>query len=78
MPAATKDLSHCLTMFSTFADLPLAFEQAKVRDNDKQFVALLPTVFLSLPPALQTYVNLSGTLVEYLPNQFETFSPPSK
>lgn len=77
MPSATKDLSHCLTMFSTFADLPLAFEQAKVRDNDQQFVAQLPRLFLSLPSALQTYVKLSGTLVEYLPNQFETFSPPS-
>ena len=78
MQAAAKDLTHCLTMLSTFADLPLAYEQAKKRQNEEQFVLLLPTVFLSLQPALKTYVGLSGKLVEYLPNQFETFSQPRK
>lgn len=76
MQAAAKDLSHCLTMLSTFADLPLAYEQAKQRQNEEQFVLLLPTVLLSLQPALKTYVGLSGTLVAFLPNQFETFSQP--
>ncbi len=74
MILAAKNLTHCLTMFSTFADLPLAYQQAQQRNNEEQFVSLLPTVFLSLEPALKTYVGLSGQLVEYLPNQFETFS----
>ncbi|GAC35249.1 hypothetical protein GPLA_4370 [Paraglaciecola polaris LMG 21857] len=77
MDLARKNLSHCLTMLSTFADLPLAYEQAIERQNAQQFVALLPTVFLSLEQALKTYVGLSGQLVEYLPNQFETFSQPA-
>jgi uncharacterized protein len=78
MQAEAKNLTHCLTMLSTFADLPLAYEQAKKRHNEEQFLSLLPTVFLSLQPALKTYVGLSGKLVEYLPNQFETFSQPNK
>ncbi|WP_166422309.1 UPF0149 family protein [Paraglaciecola sp. 20A4] len=77
MTLASKNLTHCLTMFSTFADLPLAYQQAQQRSNEEQFVNLLPTVFLSLEPALKTYVGLSGQLVEYLPNQFETFSQPT-
>lgn len=67
-----KDLSHCLYMFTTFADIPLAVEQAKNRGND-QLLNILPQIFLSFPQTLTTYVGLSGRLVDYLPNQFETF-----
>ncbi|PKH00111.1 UPF0149 family protein [Paraglaciecola sp. MB-3u-78] len=67
-----KDLSHCLYMFTTFADIPLAVKQAENRGND-QLLNILPKIFLSFPQTLKTYVGLSGRLVDYLPNQFETF-----
>jgi uncharacterized protein len=67
-----KDLSHCLHMFSTFADIPLAIKQAEDRGNDQLF-NILPKIFLSFPQTLKTYVGLSGRLVDFLPNQFETF-----
>jgi uncharacterized protein len=67
-----KDLKHCLNMFSTFADIPFALQQAKSKGNHQLEVNLAP-IFLSLPDALRTYVKTSGRLVDYLPNQFETF-----
>ncbi len=67
-----KDLAHCLYMFSTFADIPLAIQQAESRGND-QLYKVLPKVFLSFQTSLRTYVGLSGRLVDFLPNQFETF-----
>lgn len=72
MQPLQKDLSHCLYMFSTFADIPLAVKQAENRGND-QLLNILPKIFLSFPQTLKTYVGLSGRLVDYLPNQFETF-----
>ncbi|MDU0353879.1 UPF0149 family protein [Paraglaciecola aquimarina] len=68
-----KDLSHCLYMFSTFADMPLAIKQAQKRGND-QLLNILPKIYLSFPQTLKTYVGLSGRLVDFLPNQFETFA----
>ncbi|NCP66419.1 MAG: YecA family protein [Paraglaciecola sp.] len=67
-----KDLRHCLYMFTTFADIPLAIKQAEERGNH-QLGDALPTIFLSFPQTLKTYVGLSGRLVDYLPHQFETF-----
>lgn len=67
-----KDLRHCLYMFTTFADIPLAVKQAESRGND-QLLNILPKIFLSFPQTLKTYVALSGRLVDFLPNQFETF-----
>jgi uncharacterized protein len=67
-----KDLSHCLYMFTTFADIPLAVKQAQGRGNE-QLLNILPKIFLSFPQTLKTYVGLSGRLVDFLPNQFETF-----
>ena len=67
-----KDLSHCLYMFTTFADIPLAVKQAENRGND-QLLNILPKIFLSFEQTLKTYVGLSGRLVDFLPNQFETF-----
>jgi uncharacterized protein len=72
MQQLQKDLSHCLYMFSTFADIPLAVKQAENRGND-QLLNILPKIFLSFPETLKTYVGLSGRLVDFLPNQFETF-----
>jgi uncharacterized protein len=72
MHALQKDLSHCLYMFTTFADIPLAVRQAESRGND-QLLNILPKIFLSFPETLKTYVGLSGRLVDFLPNQFETF-----
>jgi uncharacterized protein len=72
MQQLQKDLSHCLYMFTTFADIPLAVKQAEDRGND-QLLNILPKIFLSFPETLKTYVGLSGRLVDFLPNQFETF-----
>jgi uncharacterized protein len=72
MQQLQKDLSHCLYMFTTFADIPLAVKQAENRGND-QLLNILPKIFLSFPETLKTYVGLSGRLVDFLPNQFETF-----
>lgn len=72
MQQLQKDLSHCLYMFTTFADIPLAVKQAEKRGND-QLLNILPKIFLSFPETLKTYVGLSGRLVDFLPNQFETF-----
>jgi len=72
MQQLQKDLSHCLYMFTTFADIPLAVKQAENRGND-QLLNILPKIFLSFPQTLKTYVGLSGKLVDFLPNQFETF-----
>ena len=72
MQQLQKDLSHCLYMFSTFADIPLAVKQAGKRGNN-QLLNILPQIFLSFPQTLKTYVGLSGRLVDFLPNQFETF-----
>jgi uncharacterized protein len=72
MQQLQKDLSHCLYMFTTFADIPLAVKQAENRGND-QLLNILPKIFLSFPQTLKTYVGLSGRLVDFLPNQFETF-----
>ena len=72
MKAAQRNLKHCLMMFTTFADVPMAIEQAKHQGN-LALVESLPTIFKSLPKALAQYVALSGDLVSYLPDQFETF-----
>ncbi|MGS2719549.1 YecA/YgfB family protein [Paraglaciecola aestuariivivens] len=68
-----KDLKHCLYMFTTFADIPLAVKQAEKRGND-QLLNILPKIFLSFPQTLKTYVGLSGRLVDFLPNQFEVYT----
>ena len=68
--ALQKDLKHCLSVFSTFADISFALQQAR---DKEQLATSLPRIFVSLPRVLATYVTLSGRLVEYLPNQFETF-----
>ena len=70
-----KDFRHCLLMFSTFADIPLAIKQAKARGNEN-FPQLLAKIYLSLPEALGKYVALSGAMVDFLPDQFETFVQP--
>lgn len=67
-----KDLSHCLSVLSTFADIPFALQQAEQKGNT-QLKAMLPKIYQSLPDILRLYVNVSGQLVAYLPNQFETF-----
>lgn len=72
LPEMQKNLKFCLGMFSTFANIPLAIEQAASKGNPN-LVDTLPTIYLSLPQALKQYVTLSGQLVEFLPDQFETF-----
>jgi uncharacterized protein len=71
-PDLAKNLKHSLGMFSTFADMPLAIEQAHKRGQE-DFESKLPSIAKALPNALKTYVEVSGELAAYLPNQFETF-----
>lgn len=75
--ALKRDLSHCLRMFSTFADPQLAIQQANENGNS-QLEDKLATIYLSFPKALQQYVDISGKLVSYLPNQFEMYQEPIK
>ena len=71
--SARKDLSHCLRMFSTFANPELAIQQAEQNGNP-QLAEKLPIIFKSFHLALKQYVDISGKLVSYLPNQFEMYS----
>lgn len=74
-PALMRDLSHCLRMFSTFANPDLALAQAKENGNSG-LEEKMPQIFLSFPKALQQYVDISGKLVGYIPNQFEMYEEP--
>jgi uncharacterized protein len=71
-PKLSKDLQHCLLVFSTFADPTLAIQQAHAR-GEKQLEDKLPLIAQSLSSTLKQYVSMSGKLAAYLPNQFETF-----
>lgn len=70
--SAAKELSHLLRLFSTFANVPLALEQAAAKGNT-QLGTQLAAIADTLPRALGQYVALSGMLAAYLPHQFETF-----
>jgi len=72
LPTLQRDLKHCLMMFSTFANIPLAIEEATRKGNLK-LLDNFDNIFAALPEALKTYVDLSGTLTQFLPDQFETF-----
>lgn len=77
LPSMQKNLRHCLSMFTTFADISLARSQASQSTN-QQLEEQLPKIFLSLSESLQTYVELSGVLVDFMPDQFETFVQDEK
>lgn len=68
----SKRLTRCLRMFTTFANIELAIQQAKERGSE-DFEDNLPLLAKSLSGSLQEYVKLSGELVNYLPHQFDTF-----
>lgn len=70
MATLQRDLKHCLMMFSTFANVPLALEHARQTGNH-QLPEKLPKIFSSLPRALISYVSISGELASFLPDQFE-------
>ncbi|WP_232359704.1 UPF0149 family protein [Paraneptunicella aestuarii] len=72
LPKLQRDLSHCLRMFSTFANPQLAIEQARQRGNP-ELEGKLPIIFKSFPKALKQYVDIAGKLVGYIPNQFEMY-----
>ncbi|MDC0601437.1 UPF0149 family protein [Aliiglaciecola sp.] len=76
LPKLQTNLKHCLMMFTTFANVPLALEQAKRVGNTK-LVENIDTIFKSLPSALKTYVDIAGELAQFLPDQFETFVQPT-
>lgn len=75
LPKLQTDLKHCLMMFSTFANVPMALAQAKRVGNTK-LLDNIDTIFKSLPAALKTYVDIAGELAQFLPDQFETFVQP--
>ncbi|BDX08178.1 UPF0149 family protein [Planctobacterium marinum] len=68
----SKRLTRCLKMFTTFADTDMAAKQAQER-NTEDFEQKLPILAKSLSSTLQEYVKLSGELVDFLPQQFDTF-----
>lgn len=71
-PQAAKDLAHLLRLFSTFANVPLALQQAHSR-GQTDLRGQLPAIAQTLPRALNQYVDLAGDLATFLPDQFETF-----
>ncbi|WP_102797700.1 UPF0149 family protein [Bowmanella denitrificans] len=71
-PQAASELSHLLRLFSTFANVPLALQQAADKGNSG-LAEQLDAIAQTLPRALSQYVALAGKLADYLPNQFETF-----
>ncbi|GAA0858549.1 UPF0149 family protein [Aliiglaciecola litoralis] len=72
LPSLKRNLKHCLMMFSTFANVPMAVEQAQRAGNHK-LLDNIDKIYASLPDALKTYVEVSGQLAQHLPEQFETF-----
>lgn len=71
-PQAAGELSHLLRLFSTFANVPLALQQAADKGN-AGLAGQLDAIAQTLPRALGQYVALAGQLADHLPNQFETF-----
>ncbi len=69
----SKTLSHCLSLFTTFADVTLSLSN-KSEDQQAALVNALPQIFASLPGALTQYIELSGVLAGYLPDQLEWFN----
>lgn len=72
-PLLSKDLQHCLLVFSSFANPALAIEQARAR-GETSLNEKLPLIAQSLQATLTQYIGISGQLANYLPNQFETFT----
>ncbi|WP_334031931.1 UPF0149 family protein [Alteromonas sp. P256] len=66
-------LTRCLKMFSTLANIELAYQQRRV-EQVAQLSENLPLLIQQLPALLKDYTNLAGDLACALPNQFETFS----
>lgn len=69
----SKTLQQCLSMMTTFADVPLAMSK-KSPAQQAAFISALPQLFLSLPNTIERYVGLSDQVASYLPNQFEQFT----
>lgn len=68
----SKSLHHALSMFSTFANIPLALTRLPA-DKSDELAERLGEIYQALPQALKGYVDVSGSLAGYLPDQFETF-----
>lgn len=71
--AHSKTLQQCLSMMTTFADVPLTISK-KSPAQQPAFISALPQLFLSLSNTIERYVGLSGQVASYLPNQFEQFT----
>ncbi|WP_269518881.1 UPF0149 family protein [Alteromonas sp. BMJM2] len=68
-------LTRCLKMFSTLANIELAYQQRSA-EQVTQLSENLPLLIQQLPALLKDYTNLAGDLACALPNQFETFAEP--
>jgi hypothetical protein len=68
-------LTRCLKMFSTLANIELAYQQRSA-EQVTQLSENLPLLIQQLPALLKDYTNLAGDLACALPNQFETFAKP--
>nr|WP_233520583.1 UPF0149 family protein [Flocculibacter collagenilyticus] len=67
-----EDLVGLLSLIATFADIPLALEDAE-KDSRSQLRDNLQDAYETLPQALAMYVALADSLVDFLPDQMETF-----
>lgn len=70
LPSLSSRLNRCLKLFSTLADPELKLQQTPA-DKCSELEAGLPRLAASLPAMLKEYVEISGELVQVLPNQFE-------
>lgn len=66
-------LTRCLKMFSTLANIELAYQQRRA-EHVTQLSEHLPLLMQQLPALLKDYTSLAGDLACALPNQFETFT----
>ncbi|GGF73416.1 UPF0149 family protein [Alteromonas lipolytica] len=63
-------LTRCLKLFSTLADPQSRLQQTPM-DRRAELERGLPRLADSLPGMLKEYVDISGELMQVLPNQFE-------
>lgn len=70
LPSLSTRLTRCLKLFSTLAEPSMRLQQTPP-DKRAELEAGLPRLAASLPGMLVEYIEISGELVQVLPNQFE-------
>ncbi|MAI63501.1 MAG: hypothetical protein CL600_01240 [Alteromonas sp.] len=75
--APEVQLSRCLKLFTTLANIDLAYQQRQPQ-HAEQLSKNLPILVKQLPALLKDYTTLAGDLAGALPNQFEMFTKKEK